>query len=265
MPFCRQCGTEYSNTDVYCNKCGGKLAGEQQKTQNKNLSYPNVKNTIIWLVAFMPLIGLVIENTCAIAFDTSIGNLWWITLIVNIVLCVIDQERIKKAYPNLAIMKAWIFLTPVYLFKRARALKQSLAYFIVWIVMFCLIAFIPQSFILNNPIFNFGLGSSQTIEMVKEGTFNDYSGMSVGEAIDKYLSDEEWTSFNSDTGEQIVQVEGNTSYYEGHSYSILIQFIVNSDSSFNMSYLSVDGQPQSVNYYNYFLDVIYGEYNEQSP
>ncbi len=260
MPFCRECGNEYIETDQFCKKCGYQLKNEEN-VKSDFLNDKKISNTIIWWVAFMPLIGLSIENAGSILFNTPISNLWWITLILNIVLCYIDERKIKKIYPEIPLMREWVLLIPVYLFKRAKALKQTMAYFIVWIVMFAIICFVPQNLILNNSTLNFGLGSSQTISTVKSGEFFDYSGMSVGQAIDDYLIEEKWTSFNTDSGQQVVQVEGETPYKDDKSSLLLIQFIVANDGSFSMSYLSVDGQSQDASYFTYFLDTIYGQNN----
>lgn len=261
MPYCRKCGTEYQEgIDEFCNKCGIKL-NKLADIQNEKLSIPKVSNTLVWWIAFLPLVGLIVENVISVTTSVPITSLWWITLIANIILCSVDRNKVIKVFPKFAISKYWVTIIPVYLFKRARALGHKLAYFIVWLVLFAIICFVPQSWLLNNPTLNFGLGSSQTISTVKTGYFNNYKEALVGDAIDKYLADEKWTSFNNDDYGQVVQVEGRTPTQDGKSYKILIQFVVNTDSTFNIQYLSVDGITQDVSYYIYFLDVVYGRTN----
>lgn len=100
-----------------------------------------VNNGIIWIVAFLPIIGTFIEYFIAGAIETEPGNLWFITLALNIGFCFLDERVLKNAGHDTKKFGGWIWLIPVYLFKRAKALNQSLAYFITWIICFALILF----------------------------------------------------------------------------------------------------------------------------
>jgi hypothetical protein len=73
-------------------------------------------------LAFIPAIGAFFE----------FGTLLF--LVANIVLCVFDEKGLKKAGYTESLGSAW--LIPVYLYKRAKYLNHSLAYFIVWCVTF---------------------------------------------------------------------------------------------------------------------------------
>lgn len=96
-----------------------------------------VNNTIIWFLAFAPLIGLLIEGFVSESAGIPMESLWFITLLLNIVLGYIDENKLKAAGHDTSKMgAAWI--VPVYLFKRAQILKQNYAYFIVWCVLFTL-------------------------------------------------------------------------------------------------------------------------------
>ena len=99
-----------------------------------------VNNTIVWILAFAPIIGINIESFLVAIFNTRSNKFWMITIALNIVLSLLDERKLNAAGHNtraLGLGSAW--LIPVYLFKRAKALKQNLAYFIVWIVSFALI------------------------------------------------------------------------------------------------------------------------------
>lgn len=99
-----------------------------------------VSNKIIWVLAFAPIIGLFLEGVVAGAIAGNIHNYWFITLILNIGLSVVDEKKLKKAGHDTSKMgTAW--LVPVYLYKRARILKHNLSYFIVWLVCFGLMLF----------------------------------------------------------------------------------------------------------------------------
>ena len=94
-----------------------------------------VSNGLVWTLAFAPLIGEFIAGLFAGASRSSINNFWWVTLALNIGLSLLDERKLKAAGHDTKKMGgAWI--VPVYLYKRSQVLKQSLAYFIVWVVCF---------------------------------------------------------------------------------------------------------------------------------
>ena len=97
-----------------------------------------VDNTIIWVLAFAPIIGLFLEQFFSGLTGASEGALWFITLGLNIVLGYMDEKKLKAAGHDTSQMGA-VWLVPVYLFKRAKVLKHNYAYFIVWCVLFALL------------------------------------------------------------------------------------------------------------------------------
>ena len=104
------------------------------------LSGDAVNNTIVWILAFAPIIGVNIESFLVSFFQTGSNKFWVITIVLNIVLSLLDERKLNAAGHNtraLSFGSAW--LVPVYLFKRAKVLKHNLAYFIVWLVSFALI------------------------------------------------------------------------------------------------------------------------------
>ncbi|WP_313037231.1 DUF4339 domain-containing protein [Stutzerimonas nitrititolerans] len=112
------------------------------------LTGQHVSNTLIWVLAFAPVLGLFLESFVAMlvygdedwAMDAvADGKFFYITIALNILLSVLDEKRLQKAGHNTSAFKGWVWLVPVYLYQRARQLKQSLAYFIVWIVCFVLV------------------------------------------------------------------------------------------------------------------------------
>ena len=96
-----------------------------------------IDNTLVWFLAFAPVLGVFVAGLLAGAMHKSIGNFWWVTLVLNIGLSIVDEKKLQKAGHNTEKMgSAW--LVPVYLFNRAKVLKQNNAYFIIWVVLFCL-------------------------------------------------------------------------------------------------------------------------------
>ncbi len=104
-----------------------------------------VNNTIVWILAFAPIIGVNIESFLVSLFHTGSNKFWVITIGLNIVLSLLDERKLNAAGHNtraLGLGSAW--LVPVYLFKRAKALKHNMAYFIVWIVSFVLVFLLSE-------------------------------------------------------------------------------------------------------------------------
>lgn len=99
------------------------------------LSGDAVNNTIVWILAFAPIIGGVLEAFLSGLFHTKSALLAFVTIALNIGLSILDEKKLNAAGHNteaLGLGSAW--LVPVYLYKRAKALKHNMAYFIVWIV-----------------------------------------------------------------------------------------------------------------------------------
>lgn len=114
------------------------------------LTGEHVNNTVIWVLAFAPLIGLTIEAIVAafvyngseyrIEKALSSAEFWYITLALNIGLSFWDEKLLKKSGTDTGKFKGMVWLIPVYLFQRAKALKHNMAYFIVWLVCFGLMS-----------------------------------------------------------------------------------------------------------------------------
>lgn len=85
----------------------------------------NVNNTFVWLVVAVPIIGALIEQAAQ-------RDLMLLYIITNVALCSLDGWKLKAAGHRAPVM-AWVFLVPVYLWKRASLLRQSRAYFWGWI------------------------------------------------------------------------------------------------------------------------------------
>jgi len=159
--FCRQCGTSLHGEDRFCTICGvgqavsaspfphseaafqsSAAVGGEVYTEDRpgSPSTVEVSNTIVWWLAFAPLLGAFGAGFLGGLTHTGIGKFWWTTLVLNIVLSIADEKRLQKAgYNTSALGQAW--LIPVYLFKRAQMLEQSKSYFIVWTVLFVLSLF----------------------------------------------------------------------------------------------------------------------------
>lgn len=109
-----------------------------------------VNNTIVWTLAFAPILGYILEyfvagaihrNEVVAEMAADAGQYWYITLILNLSLSYFDENRLRNAGVNTDKFKGMTWLIPVYLFQRAKYLKQNKAYFIVWLICFAFILF----------------------------------------------------------------------------------------------------------------------------
>jgi hypothetical protein len=123
--FCFSCGEIIKQEAEICPKCGVRQKPANNTTSDYFMGQIGkpANNAFVWILAWIPLIGTLFE------FGT------FVVLAINIILCIIDEKQLKKAgYETASLGSAW--LIPVYLYKRAKMLGNSFAYFIVWCVCF---------------------------------------------------------------------------------------------------------------------------------
>ena len=143
MIYCRGCGKEIHETANLCPHCGAPQTANSQSIADPTNS--GITKTTIWILAFAPIIGSILEgiiaytihnNEYAASIALNKGYYFWVTIVLNISLCIFDEQNLKKLGVDTNQFGS-AFLVPVYLFKRAKALNHNPpAYFIVWIVCF---------------------------------------------------------------------------------------------------------------------------------
>lgn len=124
-----------------------------------------VNNTFIWLLAFAPIIGIIIERKL---FPDGSYLLWFL---LNSVLAVLDDLKLKNAGYKTNNLVWAIFLVPVYIWRRANLTRQSKSYFWVWIISFIIsiiisIAFVPYYQTDNYNNFNQEIVSKENLELI---------------------------------------------------------------------------------------------------
>lgn len=84
------------------------------------------------------------------------------------------------------------------------------------------------------------------VSEVREATPDGYSE-TWGDAFDNFFGEPKWESFNSDTGEKVVEFTGNC-YSEDVLVDVTIQFVFDDaqtgNKNFTLNYLDFDGQSQ---------------------
>lgn len=108
-----------------------------------------VNNSLVWILAFAPIIALIIENMLPGelyyqegAVWPSLKNIhrWYIVLPLNIGLTYFDLMQLSKGGHKVDKFKWMTIFVPLYLYERAELLKQNKAYLFIWI--FCLAVYV---------------------------------------------------------------------------------------------------------------------------
>lgn len=162
--YCPECGTQVSEHAAQCIKCAYPISSlksainqqdntkshytnydystQNHQTQHTSSSKVEVNNSIVWVLAFAPLIGSFIQGfIVGVLYGANwfwhYGKFWWITIALNILLCYLDDNKLKESGVKTdSLGSTW--LIPIYLYKRSELLNDGKAYFIVWIVTFTL-------------------------------------------------------------------------------------------------------------------------------
>lgn len=200
-----------------------------------------INNSIVWALAFAPIFGLLLENFFAGIFQSKVSSLWFITLALNITLCYMDEVRLRKAGHSSDKLKSWVWLVPVYLFQRAKLLKQKYSYFAAWMMCFSLIMFATPS--TNSPLFS--ISDSKEIQIVKTGSLSACPLKTVESSVNSFFGSPKWESGKAEDGTTFVNISGDMTYAE-KPVRATVQFIVDSaGKSFNYRAFEINGVSQN--------------------
>jgi len=64
----------------------------------------SVNNAFVWFVAFAPIAGSILQYIIAGTIQTDVNNLWFITLVLNILFCLVDLRILINAGHNTATL-----------------------------------------------------------------------------------------------------------------------------------------------------------------
>lgn len=99
-----------------------------------------------------------------------------------------------------------------------------------------------------------------SVSSVKDAYLKDYSStVTVGDALDSYLSNPKWHSFEATTGEDVVECDGQCEYMD-KTVDIQLQFIIE-DDMFRAHVLTIDGEEQTDMVMSAFLEAVYDDAN----
>lgn len=121
--------------------------GTELKDAPPPVAGTHINNSLVWILAFAPIAYLFIEITI-LGYQLNNPDLdhsflssliWIIPLLANGGLCLLDERQLKLAGYTSGWMTFFaIVLAPVYLFMRAKHLRQAPSYGFVWIGSFIL-------------------------------------------------------------------------------------------------------------------------------
>jgi hypothetical protein len=153
LMFCQKCGTENQSEADFCMKCGIKLSGTSSQSKPSDVYF--------WSLALFPIILGIIAIALSATIDSDIVLViyWIIAIAVNVLLVVADSNELKKHGLDSNVLIG-ILLIPVYLYRRAKALKSPQTGLIVWFVAFFL-SFLGQTIGASN------VGSLQKTDYVE--------------------------------------------------------------------------------------------------
>ncbi|MBS4913304.1 MAG: hypothetical protein KHZ77_03960 [Veillonella sp.] len=105
-----------------------------------------------------------------------------------------------------------------------------------------------------------GCGHDKYVKTVREGSFNSYPGIKIGDAFDQFFADEEWKSFESDKGQRIVDFKGRLQY-KGKDADFHMQFTLYKDDSFEVEYAAINDKPLNGLFYGALIEKVMESYD----
>jgi hypothetical protein len=209
-----------------------------------------VNNTLVWWLAFVPIIGLIVKNLVANRINRDLSYFWIFTIALNVLFCILDEKKLKRAGYRTGQIFSWAILVPIYLFKRASVLKQKPYYAIVWCMMFAILIFAPSTV-----IDNLGISNNQTVNEVKNGHLTFYPDKTLGEAINGFFTNPKWESFKATDGNIYVNITGKITS-NGQDAIAVLQYMID-NNNFVFQSFEIDGVPQNALMYTQLLNNMY--------
>jgi hypothetical protein len=170
-------------------------------------------------------------------------------------------QKTAQHFPHYQVMQlamrlsgggySWFFLVPIYLFIRARKLKQRFTYPTVWIVCFIISIFLPTQLTNILPHTNY-----QNITMVKNSHFLNYMNVSIGNAFTYYFENPKWEQ-TKEAEKTYISYTGIADYKNDKS-NIVIQFeLTDHNKNFIVNSIITNGQSLDQQSMNDFIKEVY--------
>jgi hypothetical protein len=222
-------------------------------TKKKSLSQKNkalhkvdeseINNSLVWILAFVPLLlaGAVYLKSLPFVI---------ILIVIHVAICITDANLLinaKQMKKSMLLMA--VFLTPVYLVQRAKAIKKGILYLPIWSI-FCIIVVILCARLYVTDIRVKAEPKAVTVsdETVSNQNTSDAKEITVKQIVEKYITNPKYDLQTQENKESLLTVSG-TLNYEGAAQAAVLQFRVKSDGSVHFEQMSIDGKDQNDSVY----------------
>ena len=118
------------------------------KTKSKKQEVKEINSMMGWIIALSPLWYIIVIRISQLTWHSNVLKY----IPIDIILCIIDRELLKKqdVWKKGKIAWGWCLLSPVYLYKRTKLLKENMLkfwiYFIPYIFAF-IIGFVSSFYL----------------------------------------------------------------------------------------------------------------------
>ena len=132
-----------------------------------------------------------------------------------------------------------------YNYSQSAAGKASVSIWMVTAVIVAIIAIIGAVICVTNGVFVHPATGDKYADIVRNSKLGGYPGATIGEALDKLLSNAKWESIAGDDGNGYVNIKGGVLYLE-KEVDVAIQFKINSgEDELEINAFELNGVPQS--------------------
>ena len=194
-----------------------------------------ISNKPIVFLVFVPIISSLLQYLLAGWFEISADKLVWIAYILNVIFCLIDYSRVKKAgYDMSKLNLAFLLFIPLYIYKRVQLVngrKWTLA--ILWTAILIIDMVIPAQLWVKMV----NMSNPQMITAIKEGHFDGYKDVTVEKIFEKSLENCTWKTYLDNNKEILVEVSGVLNIEANGTvttYNLDTVFKLNMDSSYEV-------------------------------
>ncbi len=149
---------------------------------------PKTDNGIIWYICILPLLALFLENYASSKWAGIF--LWTAAVVMLIFSCCYDCKKLEKSGLDTTAVRGWVWLAPVYVFRREKMLGRE-TYKGIMLTVFCLAALSMNGFVQGMSVNEDSLPEIVANSYVQN--LDNFSGVSsniIGEQLEEYLGED---------------------------------------------------------------------------
>lgn len=102
---------------------------------------------------------------------------------------------------------------------------------------------------------------NEYVMSVKNGSFDSYPEILIGDAFDSFFTNSKWDYFVSDEGENVVEFTGGCEF-DGEKVKALIQFKLDEEGGFEATYFSMNNVSQNLLMMSGMIEAVMENYKE---